>query len=417
MGLTLGRMNWGEAAFGVAPAVWTYLEILGKPNTSGLKRPYHADERLRQTLTRTPGVIGAQSESSIDLELPLRGINAAAPAAGPLTATVIPHIRLLSHAMGDGYLFDGGAGTAFSTCTAIDVTKMILTLVDETKYLTGVAIGLWTNDGTTNRFETGVIQDKDAVTHKLTLRAPLANATPGKVGGGSITVYAGYTLYLSAKAWGIANCIGLQILGDLAADMFSIQSARPAACSLELNPKEFGKLKATLGVAEWTMPGAGGNPAYVAPATPVRQQIMGGVCRVYMSAARTELDTNTMSLDLGLKTDQPKNQNYAQGVGDIILLDRDPILKMNPTYLNQNLRAGFAAGTPADVLVQFGSDAGRVFGVNIPVARLNDETSHGDVNDRKIQELAWQAQHYEADITAGGKGSAAANSDMCVFFL
>jgi len=422
----VGRVMMDEAAFGTFAAT-RYLELDAPPKLDSLKRTAFPNTRLRHRMGRDASHIGHTSEATLSIEPYLRSWYAPSaiapvPTVGPVVGNVQPEHLLLAQALGNYRLWDAGSGAAFTTCTAIaGAGNVTLTVLSVAGYAVGDAVGLWTNNGVSDRWETGIITSLTVVPAiTMTLQAGFANSLPGKVAGGSTEVYSGIMFYPTNFAFGRTNPLCFGILGQLAEDYVRVISARPTSCSLDLTPKALAKMSMALGMAHFDRPGTGGAPAYLAASTYPRQQVMSGALRVVpFGGVLTEFDTNDASLDLGLKTEQRGNPNsLLGGVADIQCVDRNPRLTLKPTWAIAQY-TNFVAQTSYNVRCQFGNGPGQTILVSIPAGRIPEECFDEDANGIKTNNLIFEANEYVGDVPTGGgsgtdDGTDADNIDKCI---
>lgn len=348
-----------EADFGTkSVASYEYIETVGPP-AEDLQRTHIENEAMLQGLAKDiSGEIGAGSESTFGMVVPLRGYDTGVVSAEPALATdITPDARLSASGLGGIYAggYDGVGIVALGT------TDLLLVVTDASSFVDGQAILVngeigWVEEVTTGGPETL------ALGFKL---SGIPNASDKVYGTVNIYNIAGYNATY-------ARSLTIEQLGQAADDKSVMLGCRPGSLKISGEPKGHLLLDASFGMQSWARENTGGAPSGLTYAYPAKQQWTGGKCVIYnrTTSTRTEVNCSAIELDMLQGVEPQLNPNAVGGVAEWDKIAVRGVLTIDPFQGTETLVAGYGfeynAGHAYTIMVQAGTIPGSVVGFVLP---------------------------------------------------
>lgn len=389
-----------ETVYGDGGAGHAYFPVIERPDTAGLGRAFFEPDRVQAGLWQEPGVVGL-ADNVLGLKWHFHGRSATKPALSPDLALLTSYfdIGLLANAIGGCKIHRDGVPGAFTACSAIDVTKKILTVAAGLTYAPGEIIAIQTGGAggaAPWKWETGVVATSGAL--EITLESPLQSANISVGVGADNLVYAGFTCF-ARNSWGgtFSPTFTAQLLGHPATDFLTATGLSTSAFKMSLAPRGFCTIDQSFTVDMATRAAAGGAPVFAALPYQERQQLAGGILRIETGDVVTLLDCSTCDFDLGLAIGQMLDVNPLSGKQRPVLTGRVPKFAVNPAYVNKTLFDAFAAQTQYDVQYVIGSQPGRMLVLQMSAGMLTADPELGDRDGVLAQPLTFVPCPY-ADV-------------------
>ena len=422
-----------ETTFAVDPTPATYIPLMEKPSLDGVGNAYFEAERMPAGDYEEDGIVGHQSESTLGIKYHIHGWSTTAPgslATGP--AAIHPDAELITAAVGNAYGFDNFGTTGYEVWATLDVNKVIITMTgDASLYEGGECIAIHTTDGSTPKYEPGVIKTVTGdAGGTLTCRQPFDNGTIST----DTLVHAGTTIY-PTDAWQKLS-YAFALAGQKTEDFMLALGSRPSSLKISATPRDFGTVEIDWLINQFTRPNTGGAPTYTAYSYPARKQVMGGYLKLYDGSANITLDCSTFEFDLGLEISQPLDPTNAQGAGDPVRVMTRPRFSFNPrmkaagaangvydkgqvdlTGNDLDPKGAYDAGTSFDLLFSYGNP-GSMFILSVPNAKLVQEPIVGDRDSLVGYSLVFAPRYYDGDTGTGAAGdNNPIDKDWCIGFV
>ena len=348
-----------EATFGTkSVASYEYVDLMGPP-TEDLKGEYFPNEAPLQGLAKdVAGVVGAKSDSTLGVVVPLRGYDTGTVSDAPdVTTDLSTDARLIASGLGGVYAggYDGVGIVALGT------TVSHLVVTDASSFVDGQMILV-------NGEAIQVLEVTTGATEELDLVGELS-AIPDA----SDVVYGSINLYNIAEYNATyARSLTQQYLGQASTDLITMTGTRPGSLKVSAEPKGFLTLEAGFGMQDWNRENTGGAPSGLTYDFPPKQQWVGGKLVVFnrTTSTRTEISCSRIELDM-LQTVTPQlDPNATGGVAEWDKTEVRGMLTVDPFQATETLVAGwnfeFEAGHEYTITVQAGTVAGKVTGFTLP---------------------------------------------------
>jgi len=395
---------------------WHQLKAL--PDRSGLKQVYHPADRVRSGNYQEPGVLGHKSDSTIPLEMFLRGYKDTLPTNHPTIAAIPfsgggdenPAIVALAHAIGMAHV--SGVGAALSDIVDLTTdgapadpttTAFYVPTTEGDNYAEGqtIAVNIPVFGYEARRILT-ILSGGLGIEDLITVEFPFSDA-PVR----TLTVYAGIDIFptgqpqydsLSVNVQGEDNDGGR----DWRHEILGVVSN---ALGLKFDAQGFVEASMDCDVADWDRADAGAAPLYDADAGPERQTVIGADFTMYVAGVPVCMDCAAMEFDCGLQMLRPKSACASQGVLRSRFGIHEPVLTIDPYKELEadwmSALAPFRSGTGVHFVFKAGTMPGRLIVLSVSNGHVTDEPVLGDRDGMLVNPLQVTPMVYTGDGTPG----------------
>jgi hypothetical protein len=362
-------------------------QLKGMPDRGNLKQVYHPSARLRTGNHQEPGVLGHYSDSTIALEMYLRGWSSSVPTNHPtlssplLSGATAELAEMVAVAQCIGQIEVSGGGAAFESVQAAPPpTTTAFSVVDGTKYTIGHPIAVDVSAGLTGTYE--VRRIKNIAVNEITLDMPLSAAPQAHA-----VVYDGICIFPTVQPQ--IDSLSMVLQGeDFDGGNYwahKLLGLYGKSCVLTMNAQGFVDAKCEYDVASWSRYDKTAAVLYEADTGPEREAVLGSKFTSYVSGGSiATIDVAGMEFNTGQNIIRPlaAGGNGVQGVGRSRYGLAEPLLTIDPFKETEakwmSDLAPFRAQAGVASVFQAGTQPGRLIALCIPNGHVTEEPVLGN---------------------------------------
>ena len=413
--MAVARSDTGQVTVGVESAFGTYtsnpaiIVPKAKPDLGGLQQTYHEADKLRTGNHELAGVLGVKSDSTISLEVSARGYKSSAPTTFPELGTALldgsgdetPLAVLMAAAIGNIHV--SGSGGAFDTVQASPApTTTTFSVADGSKYAEGQTIAVLIGSS----YEAARI--KTISSNAITLHSHLSAAPAA-----TATVYAGFTIFPTQQPQ--ISSLSMQVQGeDTDGTHFyatRILGMQPSGLKLAWTAKDFLTASLDFMVADFNRDTEITKATeYAAEAEPARE-VLSCARMVYdYGSSSVAFDASAAEFDAGIDIRRPDRMTCGvQGVGESKFgffsprFTIDPLFSADSDWMDAS--APFRAQTGGDLIIQIGTQPGRMLVLHVPNAHIVEDPTIGDRDGLMMNPLTFAPMLYTGDNSSNERST------------